>query len=158
MTPRNFFKLIACIVLCEVAGLIGTIFTSDVIPTWYAGLVKPPLNPPSWIFGPVWTMLYILMGVSLYSIWQKGIQKLQVVKAVSVFVLQLALNTAWSIVFFGMKDIFLALITIVLLWVSIVVTMRLFAKISKFALYLLIPYIAWVSFAAYLNTAIWFLN
>lgn len=151
MKAKNFFKLLGAIILCQLAGIIGTVFTMDAIPTWYAGLIKPVLNPPSWVFGPVWTILYTLMGISLYLVWQKK-------GKTGIFFVQLVLNALWSIVFFGLKDISLALVVICMMWISIVSTIVVFYKISRPAAYLLLPYIAWVSFALYLNLAIWRLN
>lgn len=158
MTLRSFFKLITAIIVCECAGIVGSIFTFSAIPTWYAALTKPTLNPPSWVFGPVWTTLYALMGIALFLIWQKGPNRKDVRKALTVFGLQLALNALWSIVFFGLHSPGWAFLNIVLMWLSIVWTMVLFYKISKPALYLLLPYLLWVSFAAYLNYSIWILN
>ena len=155
---KNAFKLIVAIVVCELAGIIGSFFTTSAIPTWYTALAKPALNPPSWVFGPVWTILYALMGIAVFLVWQKGIHHKHIRKAVTVFALQLALNTLWSIVFFGLESPGWAFVNIVLMWLSIVWTMILFYKISKPAMYLLTPYIVWVSFAAYLNYSIWILN
>jgi benzodiazapine receptor len=158
MTTRTFLKLAVAIVGTQLAGIIGSLFTFSAIPTWYATLTKPALNPPSWVFGPVWTTLYLLMGVSAFLVWQKGWARKDVKIALSVYVLQLVLNALWSIVFFGMQNPGLALVNIVLLFASIVWTMVLFFKISRPAMYLLIPYILWVSFASYLNYAIYALN
>ncbi|HLP44178.1 MAG TPA: TspO/MBR family protein, partial [Candidatus Nanoarchaeia archaeon] len=121
-------------------------------------LNKPALTPPSWVFGPVWTILYVLMGVALFFVWNEGWNRGGVRIAVSVFGVQLVLNTAWSLIFFGAKNPGAALIEIVLLWISILFTIILFSKISKRAGVLLVPYIVWVSFAAYLNYGIWTLN
>jgi len=158
MTARTFLKLVVAVVVTQLAGIIGSLFTFSAIPTWYATLTKPELNPPSWIFGPVWTTLYLLMGVSAFLIWQKGWARKDVKIALSVYGVQLVLNALWSIVFFGMQNPGLALVNIALLFVSIVATMVLFYKISRPAMYLLIPYILWVSFASYLNYAIYALN
>ena len=155
-TGNNFFKLVIAVVVAELAGVIGSVFTVSAIPSWYAGLVKPALNPPSWIFGPVWTTLYALMGVSLFLIWKSDSP--QKFKAMWLFAAQLVLNAIWSPVFFGLRSIGDALAIIVLLWAAIVLTIFVFAKISKTAAYLLLPYIFWVSFAAYLNYFIWVLN
>lgn len=158
MNARTFLKLVVAVVVTQLAGIIGSLFTFSAIPTWYATLTKPELNPPSWIFGPVWTTLYLLMGVSAFLIWQKGWARKDVKIALSVYGVQLVLNALWSIVFFGMQNPGLALVNIALLFVSIVATMVLFYKISRPAMYLLIPYILWVSFALYLNYAIYALN
>lgn len=158
MNARTFLKLVVAVVVTQLAGIIGSLFTFSAIPTWYATLTKPELNPPSWIFGPVWTTLYLLMGVSAFLIWHKGWARRDVKIALSVYGVQLVLNALWSIVFFGMQSPGLALVNIALLFVSIVLTMILFYKISRPAMYLLIPYILWVSFASYLNYAIYALN
>ena len=158
MKTNSYFKLIIAIAACELAGIIGTIFSSSSIPTWYSTLVKPILNPPSWVFGPVWTTLYALMGIAAFSVWKKGLKRPDVKKALSVFVLQLVLNAQWSVIFFGLQSPAWAFLNICLMWLSIVWTMVLFYKISKPAMWLLLPYIAWVTFAGYLNLSIWLLN
>jgi tryptophan-rich sensory protein len=158
MTHLKYVKLIASIIICELAGIIGSLFTASAIPTWYTTLAKPALNPPSWVFGPVWTTLYALMGIAAFLVWQKGWHHQGVRKALTVFGLQLILNTLWSIIFFSLHSPLWALVDITLMWLAIVWTMILFYKISKPTLWLLLPYIMWVSFAAYLNGAIWFLN
>jgi tryptophan-rich sensory protein len=157
-SSKNFLKFLACLVASGAAGAIGTIFTIREIPTWYAGLSKPPLNPPPWVFGPVWTTLYILMGLAAFLIWRKGLAHRGVRLALGIFILQLVLNALWSFLFFGLQSPTLGLICIILLWLSIVWTMVAFGKISRPAMYLLIPYIAWVSFASYLNFGIWLRN
>lgn len=158
MNIKSFFKLLVTIIVCELAGIIGTLFTSSEIPTWYAGLVKPALNPPSWIFGPVWTILYILMGIAVFLVWKKGLSRPDVKKAVKVFALQLILNATWSIVFFGLHSPLWAFVIIVAMWLAIIWTMVVFYKISKPAMWLLVPYILWVTFASYLNYSIVVLN
>lgn len=151
-------KLIVAIVICELAGVIGNIFTISAIPTWYSTLIKPVLNPPSWIFGPVWTTLYLLMGIAVFLVWQKGWDRKDVRKALAVFGFQLVLNAVWSIIFFGLHSPLSALIDIAFMWLAIIWTMSFFYKISRPALWLLVPYILWVSFAMYLNYSIWILN
>lgn len=158
MKKINFLLLIGAVVVCLLAGMIGSFFTTPAITSWYSGINKPDFNPPNWIFGPVWTALYILMGISLYLVLEKGIKKKGVKLAVSVFGIQLALNSVWSILFFGLGSPFLAFIEILFLWGAIAATMYLFYKINKNAAYLLIPYICWVSFAAFLNYSIWIIN
>ncbi len=155
---NNIFKLIIAVIVSELAGIIGSLFTFSEIPTWYATLAKPALNPPSWIFGPVWTTLYALMGIAAFLIWKKGLDRNDVRKALAVFGLQLALNTFWSIIFFGLHSPAWAFVNIISLWLAIAWTMILFYKISKPAMWLLAPYILWVSFASYLNYSIWILN
>ncbi|MEK7573151.1 MAG: TspO/MBR family protein [Patescibacteria group bacterium] len=142
--------------LCLGAGAIGSLFTTPAINTWYVTLNKPSFNPPNYIFAPVWTILYILMGLSFYLILVSKEREKQT--AVMFFVLQLILNVLWSLVFFGLHSPLGALITIVLLWISILMTIINFYKISKPASYLLIPYILWVSFASVLNLSIGMLN
>ena len=158
MKLPSFFKLIITIVGSELAGGIGAIFSISAIPTWYAGLIKPAINPPSWIFGPVWTTLYLLMGISAYIVWNKGWNRTDVRKALYVFLLQLVCNALWSIIFFGLHSPLWALVCIIAMWLTIVWTMILFRNISKPAMWLLVPYILWVSFAGYLNYSIWILN
>lgn len=160
----NLLRLILAISLCEGAGLLGSIFTFSTIPTWYANLNKSPISPPNWLFGPVWALLYALMGISLFLVWSSLIKAadVKVIKqhkiALLIFALQLILNTLWSVIFFGLKNPLLALAEIVLLWPFILLTIILFHKRSRKAALLLIPYLLWVSFASYLNFSIWLLN
>jgi tryptophan-rich sensory protein len=158
LVMKNFIKLASSIAICFLAAGIGSIFTVSAIPSWYATLVKPSFSPPNYLFGPVWTILYIMMGISLYIIWNKGIKNKNVKAALYIFGIQLILNTIWSPVFFGAHALFLALIIIIALWFYIVKTIKAFAKIDKLASYLLYPYLAWVSFASILNFSVWFLN
>ncbi len=151
-------KLIFCILICEIAGVIGSIFTVASITTWYAALSKPLFSPPNWVFAPVWTILYALMGISLYLVWMKGLKIKGVKPAINAFAVQLALNTTWSIIFFGAHSPFYAFINIVLLLAAIIWTMVEFYKVSKQAAYLMIPYLLWVLFATFLNYSIWMLN
>ncbi|MDD5362053.1 MAG: tryptophan-rich sensory protein [Ignavibacteria bacterium] len=152
---KNFFKLLLSVIICELAGIIGSIFTVSSIPTWFAGLNKPSFNPPNYLFGPVWTILYLLMGISLFLIWKKGGDNRA---ALILFFTQLLLNTLWSIIFFGLKMPLPAFIEVVVMWVFILLTIISFYSISKPAAYLLIPYLLWVSFASVLNFKIWMLN
>ncbi len=158
MKSSSVLKLIGSIILCELAGIIGSLFTVTAINSWYKTILKPALNPPSWIFGPVWTTLYALMGAALFLIWRKGFEKKEHRRALILFGFQLFLNAIWSIIFFGLHSPFWALVDILALWFSILATLILFFKISRAATYLLIPYLAWVSFATYLNFMIWMLN
>jgi len=150
--------LVAIIVLCEVVGLLGSLFTFSSIPTWYASLSKPSFTPPSWLFGPVWVILYFLMSVSAYLIYENGIKKKNVKRALYVFAAQLALNFLWSVAFFGARSISLGLVIIVLLWIAIAITIIEFFRIRKSAGVLLLPYIAWVTIAMALNYSILVLN
>jgi tryptophan-rich sensory protein len=158
MKITNILKLVASIVLCQLAGLIGSIFTTPAIPTWYDSLRKPFFNPPNWIFGPVWVSLYVLMGISLFVIWQRKENNPQAKKGLVLFFAQLILNAFWSVAFFGLKSPFLGLINIILLWLAIFSTIQYFSKISKIAALLLLPYLLWVSFAGVLNFSLWILN
>ncbi|MBI2630770.1 tryptophan-rich sensory protein [Candidatus Nomurabacteria bacterium] len=191
MTLNNFFKLVIAITISEMAGVIGAVFTTPAVQSyWYAGIVKPAFNPPAWVFGPVWTTLYALMGISLFLIWKQhpyileNVRMLRIWKiGIAAFFIQLVLNTLWSIIFFGLHSPGGALIEIVFLWLAILATIIAFYKISppcatagasyggtrsssiwttaghgKLAAWLLAPYILWVSFAGYLNYAIWSLN
>lgn len=142
---------------CQLAGLIGSIFTFPSIGNWYKYLNKPFFNPPNWIFGPVWTILYLLMGISFYLIWQSKSKKKNN-KYFLIFYMQLFLNSLWSAIFFGLHNTLLAFIEIMFLWLAISLTIISFYKISKLAALLLVPYILWVSFASILNFAIFILN
>jgi len=155
---QNVVKLIVAIVVAELAGIIGSVFTTSSIAGWYTSIIKPALNPPAWIFGPVWTTLFVLMGIAAFLVWKKGLARKDVKIALSIFLGQLILNTLWSIIFFGLHSPGGALVEIVFLWFAILATIIAFAKISKPAAWLFLPYILWVSFAMYLNYAIWALN
>ena len=156
MRVNNLVKLFISIGVCELAGIAGSFFTVSSIPTWYSTLIKPVLNPPSWIFGPVWVTLYALMGISLWLVWKSNSSEKR--RAIWLFIVQLALNAIWSPIFFGAHSIGNALAVIVLLWAAIILTILIFKKISKPAAWLLVPYIVWVSFAVYLNFSIWMMN
>jgi benzodiazapine receptor len=155
---KKALRIIVFILVCEFAGVIGSLFTSPSIPGWYAGLAKPAFNPPNWVFAPVWTILYALMGISAYLVYEKGPRKSEVRKALAVFAGQLVLNALWSIVFFGAHMILGAAVVIIILWGMILASIMLFSKISRTAAYLLIPYILWVSFATILNISLYVLN
>lgn len=154
---KNIAKLIISVIGCELVGFLGTPFTLSAIPSWYANLNKPFFAPPNRIFGPVWTLLYFLMGMAFYLIWKQGWQK-KVKTAGVYFLTQLALNFIWSPIFFGLKAPLLGLIVIVAMWILIVITMKKFYPLSRLAFYLLVPYLLWVSFATILNAAIIVLN
>ncbi len=157
MKPREIIEAAVAIVICQMAGIIGSFFTGPAIPTWYASLVKPDFTPPGWVFAPVWISLYTLMGISLYLVWKRRQQSFAK-PALAVFSVQLLLNALWSFLFFGLQSPIYGLMCISLLWVAIAFTMENFYRISKKAAYLLIPYLLWVSFAAVLNLYIWILN
>jgi len=150
-------KLITSVLLPFVAAAIGSLATFPNISTWYATLDKPFFSPPNWIFGPVWTVLYLLMGLSLYLVWVARYKKSKKL-AFGVFGLQLALNALWSLVFFGLHAPWAGVVVIILLLVCIIAAIRLFLPISKVAAYLLLPYVAWVGFATLLNLAVAMLN
>jgi len=132
-------KLIASFIICQLAGLLGAVFTSPAIPAWYATLEKPSFVPPDWTFSVVWTFLYLLMGLSLYLVWRKGRDRHDVRLGMGVFGLQLALNFLWSVLFFGLRSPLLGIIGIVFLWLAIAGTIWLFYHISRLAGLLLIP-------------------
>lgn len=163
MKINNFLKFIIAVGVSELAGVIGSVFTASAIPTWYASLEKPALNPPGLVFGPVWTALYFLIGVAAFLIWKKldeagPAEKSRPKIALAIFGLQLAFNAVWSVIFFGLQNPGAAFLDIIALWFAIILTVFVFYKISKPAAVLLLPYLAWVTFAAYLNFAIWMLN
>jgi translocator protein len=151
-------KLSVSLLSCLGAGVIGSFFTTPAIPTWYAALQKPAFNPPNWLFAPVWTALYLLMGIAVFLVWRQGLHNTLAKIALGFFGGQLFLNVCWSLLFFGLRSPLLGLAEICLLWVMIVLTLRAFLKVSLPAGLLLLPYLAWVSFAAFLNWTIWRLN
>jgi translocator protein len=150
-------KLLYSLLITIGVGAIAGFATASNISGWYSEISKPSFNPPNWIFGPVWTLLYILMGIALYLIWKQPGSP-QRSKALRFFFVQLLLNFCWSFIFFYFHQIGLALIDIFLLWISIILTMFYFSGINKIASWLLLPYICWVSFAMILNGAVFHLN
>lgn len=152
----NAIILAITIIIPQLAGFIGSIYTMPNIKNWYAFINKPTFNPPNWIFGPVWTTLFILMGVASYIIYKQNNKKS--FYALKIYSAQLILNIMWSIVFFGMKNPLGAFFVIIALWILIVYTMLTFYRIKKSAGYLFIPYFLWVSFATILNFSIYILN
>ena len=158
MTKKSLIRLIISILICQLAGFLGSLFTTPSIPTWYASLEKPSFNPPNWLFSPVWITLFVLMGISLYLLLEKSFREQKVKKALIFFAIQLVLNVFWSILFFGLKSPLFAFFEIIILWVAISLTIIQSFKISKIASFLLLPYILWVSFAAILNYFLWNLN
>jgi translocator protein len=151
-------KLVCSVSLCLLTGFVGSFSTMNSVTSWYADLSRPSFTPPDWTFGVVWPILYIMMGISVFMIWNLGLDKKKVKIALGIFLLQLVLNGLWTPIFFGLHMIALALIEIVLLWVVILMTILVFWRISKAATFFLFPYILWVSFAAVLNSALWYLN
>ena len=158
MRFKEWITLALIILLSEGAGIIGSVFTAPAIPAWYATLAKPEFVAPNWAFAPVWTTLFLLMGIAAFLVWQKGSGRRDVRIALSIFVFQLLLNTLWSFLFFGLQSPGAALVEVIFLWFAILATMIAFARIARPTLWLLVPYIGWVSFAAYLNYSIWVLN
>jgi len=155
---NEILKLVVSIIICELAGVIGSIFTTPSIRGWYVILSKPHFTPPNRVFAPVWTGLYVLLGISAFLVWRKGLDSRPANLGLRVFILQLVLNTLWSLLFFGLRSPLLGFFEIMLLWVSILFTILSFFRVSKIAGILLLPYIVWVSFAAILNFSIWRLN
>ena len=155
---RYIIKLIASIIICQSAGLIGSIFTTPAISTWYATLDKPPFTPPNWLFAPAWITLYLLMAVSASIVWQRGLGSRPVRTSLVIFLIQLILNALWSVVFFGLQSPLYGIIVIVALWIVILLTIIKFFRLSTLAGVLLLPYIGWVTFAATLNVSIFILN
>lgn len=154
-------KLITSLFLCLGAGFAGSLVTYPALDGWYASLSLPAFSPPSWIFGPVWTVLYVLMAIALYRVWSKESDKKSaknVDDALHWFWLQLALNVAWSYLFFGLKKPLPAFFDIVFLWIAIFLTIKSFGKVDRNASLLLAPYLLWIFFAAILNLSVWLLN
>jgi translocator protein len=158
MELNGVIKFFISILASFAAGGIGSLFTFKVIPTWYAGLKKPPYTPPNWAFGPVWTTLYILMGISVFLVWRNGLAIDGALLAFTLFWIQLVINALWSVIFFGMKSKGGGVITIIVLWLFILATIITSFRVSVWASALLIPYIVWVSIASYLNIGVWLLN
>ncbi len=176
---KNIFKFVIAITISELAGVLGSLFTIPAVTTWYATLTKPQFSPPNWIFGPVWTTLYFLIGISLYLVWKNDFKilhpmslkkswnawsgqlwagPLQKINIIAIFAVQYTLNVLWSLVFFGLHSPGIAFSVIVALWISIVYLMINFYRVSKASAWILLPYFLWVTFAAYLNYAIFSLN
>lgn len=155
---QKTYSLIISLVVAYSAALIGSLFTTAAITTWYATLTKPELNPPNWIFGPVWTVLYALMAVAAWKVYEKRNRTRQTITLLWIYLAHLAVNAFWSIAFFGLHNPMLALAVIVLLWLMIAYLTVRFYHIDRTAGVLLLPYVAWVSFASYLNLSIVLLN
>lgn len=181
MNSNKVFKLVASIIICELAGIIGSFFTMSQITNWYVGLNKPSFNPPNWIFGPVWTTLFVLMGISLYLVWSKNWRvkneiislrgkrpnalslkfytgEWQKANIILIFATQLVLNILWPLIFFGLHAVSIAFVEIIILWFSIIFTMVNFYRVSRASAGLLLPYFLWVSFASFLNFLILLIN
>lgn len=175
-------KFLISVLICQIAGAMGSFFTMRAIPDWYDGLIKPAIAPPNWVFAPVWIILFFLMGISLYLVWEKGwkvnlsekdkkqknfwnllskkmwIGSWKEENAIAIFFLQLVLNVWWSVIFFGLKSPVGAFFEVIALWLAILYTIVNFYRISKESAYLLLPYILWVSFAVVLNFLFWRVN
>jgi tryptophan-rich sensory protein len=154
----NTLKFIIAVAVPLVVGGLSGFATSGGVATWYPTLTKPSFNPPAWVFGPTWTVLYIMMGVAAFLVWREGFSTAGVKGALALFAVQIALNGLWSILFFGMHQPGWALVEIIALWLAILATMVLFWRVVPLAGMLLLPYLAWVSFATVLNGALWWLN
>jgi len=158
MQIKNLSKLIFCIIISELVGGLGVIFTTPAIQGWYLTIEKPAFNPPNWIFGPVWIFLFFLMGVSFYLVLEKDLKNKEVKRGLWLFVFQFVLNVLWSFLFFYLKNPFYAFLEIMVFWLAIITTVIQFQKIDKRAAYLFLPYLFWVTFATALNFSIWQLN
>lgn len=181
MNKDNIFKITISIIVCELAGIVGSIFTVSSVRDWYTALNKPGFIPPSWLFAPVWIILFLLMGISLYLVWSKNFAikniltfskgkawnplseklatgKWQKINIILIFWLQLILNILWSVTFFNFRQPGLAFFELLMLWFAILYTIVNFYRISKPASYLLVVYIIWVTFAGFLNYSLWMLN
>lgn len=154
---KDIALLLICFLLCFATAALGGYFNTFGLGQWYDSLQKPSFNPPGWIFGPVWTVLYVMMAISLWRVWRKG-GEVNVRKAVVLFLLHLLLNAAWSGIFFALHRPGWAFVEILVLWVFIVTIILVFRPIDTVAAYLLIPYLLWVSFATILNANLWWLN
>ncbi len=155
---NNAAKLVIAVAVPLLVGGLSGFATARGVSDWYPTLIKPSFNPPEWVFGPVWTVLYISMGVAAFLVWREGLDGDGVRIALAVFAIQLALNGLWSILFFGMQSPVWALVEIALLWTAIGITVVLFWRIAPLPGALLLPYWAWVSFALLLNASLWWLN
>jgi tryptophan-rich sensory protein len=151
---RDVLGLAAFVVMCFGVSLLGGRATLDALAHWYPALAKPAWTPPGWVFGPVWTLLYPMLAVAGWLAWREGRSR----RATLLFLLQLALNAAWPWIFFGERQVGWALVCVVLLWLAILATLAAFWRVSRGAALLLVPYLAWVAFAAALNAAIWWMN
>lgn len=181
MNTKNWLVLLGCIALCHMAGVVGSVFTTSTVGSWYAELARPALAPPGWVIGLVWMGIFTLMGISLFLVvknrfevnqdflsqeegtWNRYSERLwtgdwRVGNIIAVFVVQLILNALWSVVFFGMMRPDIAFFELLALWFSILYTIANFFRVSRVAAWLLLPYLLWVSFAGYLNFEIWMLN
>ena len=153
---NNAVKLLIALAIPLLIGFFGSFFTISEIGSWYQTIQKPSWNPPNWIFGPVWTTLYLLMGISLFLVWRSSASQKRI--AIILYTVQLVLNFFWSFIFFKQHQIGFAFAEILALWLMILLSIFAFGRMNKLAAWLLVPYISWVSFAAILNFTIWQLN
>jgi len=158
MNIKDLTKLIISLVVVTATALIGSLATFQSIPNWYAHLNRTVLTPPNWVFGPVWTVLFILMGIALFLVWRAGFDRREVRTGVFLFIVQLILNAFWSIIFFGAHQILMAFFEIIVLLIAILATMYSFSRVSKLAFWLMVPYAIWVSFAMILNFVTYLAN
>jgi len=158
LQASDIVSLVVAVVIPLVVGGLGGIATAQSIPTWYQDLNKPAWNPPGWLFGPVWTVLYILMGIAAWLVWRQGWDNPQVQGALAIFGVQLLLNLFWSLIFFGLHSPGWAVLEIVILWGFILATTIQFYRLEPVAGLLLVPYQLWVTFATVLNATVWQLN
>jgi tryptophan-rich sensory protein len=154
---RQFPALLVLVLITAAAAAIGSLATVESLPVWYPALAKPAWNPPAWVFGPVWTVLYLMMAVAAWLVWLRR-EECEVVPALGAYLLQLTLNACWSLIFFGLHEPGWAFGEIVVLWVAIAITLRAFWRVTPAAGWLFVPYLAWVTFAAVLNFTLWRMN
>ena len=156
---RPIISLLLSVLAVEIVGASGAVFTFQGLQSWYGSLVRPGIAPPNWLFGPVWTTLFALMGVAAWLVWRRADREPAAVRlAIAVFAVHFAFNLGWSAAFFALQAIGLGLAVILVLWALIVLTIWTFARVDRRAAYLLLPYLLWVSFAALLNYRFWVLN
>jgi tryptophan-rich sensory protein len=151
-------RLAVAIVVPEAVGIVGALVTAPAVRSWYGTLSLPEWRPPDWLFGPVWTLLYLLMGIASYLVWREGLAAPVVRAALAAYGVQLALNLAWSFLFFGLRSPLAGLVDLALLWIAVATTTALFFPVRATAGWLMVPYLAWVTFAGALNLAIWRAN
>ena len=154
---RSVAEVVGFLLICFAAGAIGSAFTARAIPDWYVGLRKPTWTPPDWVFGPVWSALYLMMGLAAWLVWRKA-GWTGATTALALFGVQLVLNVLWSALFFGLRAPGAAFVEIVILWAMIAATLVAFWQVTPLAGALFVPYLAWVAFAAALNLAVWRMN
>lgn len=155
---RPTLSLILSILVCQLVGASGIVVSGSGVSVWYPSLTKPAFTPPNWVFGPVWTFLFALLGIAAWLVWRRGLDRFPVKVALGLFAAQYVVQVAWSGVFFGLRNPFGGLVVIAVLWVGILATTIAFDRVDRRAALLCVPYLAWVSFAAVLNYELWRLN